>query len=916
MFLVVCSAVAALACRDIERPADQRGSKPIREQEGPPVILALTCELNGQNKTVSCGAPPTAPAGVSASVIYGSVPGYAQFYPVGLVKDTVAQTWQFTAYVQNLLKQSIGTLNGTTVTGVKVFITDFHATSGTGTVSVANADGIGNFTAPNQPYFNYNQIVAPSGYTSNKLWKFNVPNTVTAVSMSILISTDFPAEQSVTLAPPDTVPSWIHADTNISGPTDSIGGSFTKRMLLVRFRSTATLADRQLAIAHVNGVVVGGSLNPDGSGFYYVQTPDDGTGSKLISAGESLQALPQVESAAPEYFLNQLILKPKDGGDYKNWILDPDSADTAKNNWNLEMIDAPFAWGCDTGAVSAPVGVVDGGFHAPTDLQNNLPSTSYALSPGSAGYHGTYVTSVIAAQGNNGRDITGIMWRASLQIEDPAIDPSTHKFTGATALSVADRVAHLAQNGVRVVNVSFGEEYHKPNNTYRQPSTHDDILTATAIGRQFMEGLRDARKHGLTAPLPLMVIPAGNFAHAPGTSASTDAWWSGLTQLRDSLGDTVLVVGASTKARTVAYFSGVNVTHQYVQIFAPGDDVSVLDGGGNTVKVSGTSIAAPHVTGTAGLVLSFDPNVGSLSTGLGPVETKGLLLAGADSNISPTTGLVRQAGNYPFLNAYQTLKATARRTGAPLCGNRVWQHYDGSNYTISAERGTSSEQLHSGPSLPRITVLHTGRDIDIDNNVGLESGNRITWNPVTRAWDLHTKVASDTAGYGLENYYGAANSPAMWSHAHDTLFTAVGQSGNFVTLGLRVYTSATSFSNVSLFSSDSLDPIGYSPRGNRLLLLGNAGLYTAVPNPSQAFTSLTRIYTKPSNVIIWSVSISEDGAVLMVAEQHTTSPNFCTIKYKSMYTGLQAADDHEGGVQCNLTNGFAPRRVQAGTGYY
>ena len=49
-------------------------------------------------------------------------------------------------------------MNGTTVTGVKVFVTDFHAASERES-SVANADGTGNFTAPNQPYFNYNQIV-------------------------------------------------------------------------------------------------------------------------------------------------------------------------------------------------------------------------------------------------------------------------------------------------------------------------------------------------------------------------------------------------------------------------------------------------------------------------------------------------------------------------------------------------------------------------------------------------------------------------------------------------------------------------------------------------------------------------------------------------------------------------------------
>jgi hypothetical protein len=326
MFLVVCSVAAALACNDIDRPVGPRAPQPIAQQEEPPVLLSLTCELNGSRSTVSCTPVlPTPPAGVNASVIYGATATYAIFFPYNLVKDTVAHTWQFTAYLQNLLKQSIGTLNGTTTTGVKVFVTDFHVTTGTGAVSVANADGTGTFTAPNQPYFNYNQIIAPSGYSGNKLWKFNVPNSVTAVSMSILISTDFPAEQTVTLAPPTSIPDWVHSDTNIAAPSTAMTGGYTKRIVKVRFRATAGLADRQLAIAYVNGVVVGGKQYPNGvTGFYLVQVPDDGTGTGILAATKRLTSLAQVESAVFEVILDGVYLRPNDGGDYTNWSVIPD----------------------------------------------------------------------------------------------------------------------------------------------------------------------------------------------------------------------------------------------------------------------------------------------------------------------------------------------------------------------------------------------------------------------------------------------------------------------------------------------------------------------------------------------------------------------------------------------------------------
>src|SRR5690348_17069960 len=237
---------------------------------GPTIMLALRCTLSRGASTVSCAPASSLAPGVSANVILSATGTYARFVPFNLVKDTVKQIWSFDAFLHNFMQQSIGTLNGTTVTGSKVFVTDIEATQGTGTVSIINPDGTGNFTAPNQPYFNYNQIVAAGANSLAKLWKVSVPNTVTAVNMDILMITDFPAEQTVALKPPDTVAAWVHADTNIATGTDSTGGGFFKSIVKLRFRSTATLADRQLAVALVNGVVVGGWHTIDGSsGFYY-----------------------------------------------------------------------------------------------------------------------------------------------------------------------------------------------------------------------------------------------------------------------------------------------------------------------------------------------------------------------------------------------------------------------------------------------------------------------------------------------------------------------------------------------------------------------------------------------------------------------------------------------------------------------
>lgn len=946
MIAAVGCLIVALACQDVERPVGPGANSPKpSEVTTPPVLLSLTCVLDSKSTAISCKpAMPSATAGVNANVIYAATFTYAIFFPYNLVKDTVAHTWAFTAYLQNLLKQSVGTLNGTTVTGVKVFVTDFHATAGSGTVSVANADGTGTFTAPNQPYFNYNQIVAPSGYSANKLWKFNVPNTVTAVSMSILISTDFPAEQNVTSIPPTSIPTWVQADTNLGGPTTGsvIGVKYFKRVIRVFFQPTATLADRQLAVAYVNGAVVGGWRALDGvGGFYVVQVPDDGTGTGVMSASAALQTLPQVTTAGVWSLLGTLYLTPNDGTDFAHWSLNPDSTSANGKKWSLESIDAPYAWGCSVGSYATKIGVIDNGFHAVSDLVGNFSASAAFVAASDTNHHATLVTAILAARGNNGIGITGAMWNATVLARNPSLDTTTsHVRGGPDPYWTGYFVSELASKGARVVNISIGQSYYNNDGSYRTPgSFSSDAPIAVTTLNQFRNGIRQGQVDFHVTSLPLIVIGAGNFNQS-GANGTTDAWWSILPRIADSLHDTVLVVGASTQARAVARFSGANSGgHNYVDIMAPGQGVYGLKVDGSPDSASGTSLSAPLVTAAAGLLVSFDSTLGAPVAGHGAPELKQLILEGADSNMAVGTTTRRTVGTYRLLSLYKPLVLAAKRKGAPLCRNRVW--LDSTNVVVRRSFSLL-DTIYTGISASIASLLvtyHGGNRVDVTTYD--QSQNDISLLHQEGAWSAHSRAP--LAGYSTsgasQSYSNVALGLFGHSHSGDTLanYRWVGAYNLFTggTAQIFLQDSTGTGTGRTLTTLPHTGPfvlaLAYSPRGDAVFAATGWSWggyappeqitieYWRVPlngNPA------TRIWQSAPRYLEATLSVSEDGSELATdIESYLPGTIFggynCWTEYRDATTGslldsvtASRVNSHDGVCAWNRHSGSSARVVQ------
>ncbi len=132
-----------------------------------------------------------------------------------------------------------------------------------------------------------------------------------AITLLLLVGTSVPgalwaqkrpaSTRLVPAAPPDTVPAWIYADSNLVADSVQTAAYFYANVIVVRFEPGTPQADRQAAIEAVGGEVVGGRPYPTGEGIYYVRLDAKRRIEPLRAAGRALRKMPQIAVAAPVY---------------------------------------------------------------------------------------------------------------------------------------------------------------------------------------------------------------------------------------------------------------------------------------------------------------------------------------------------------------------------------------------------------------------------------------------------------------------------------------------------------------------------------------------------------------------------------------------------------------------------------------
>lgn len=179
---------------------------------------------------------------------------------------------------------------------------------------------------------------------------------------------------------------------------------------------------------------------------------------------------------------------PNDKG-FGSWTIDEITSDKAftLSQWNLEMVNASYAWQNDLRGQGVKVGIIDTGINViGTDLNaanfvagiNYYKSTTGNSNTVDNSGHGTKVLSVIASQVNNEENIAGITDKVQY-VPLKVSNGTTRLATGADVVKAID---YAQSKGIWVLNMSMGtyNAYKPLEDQVNYYAAHGGILVASA----------------------------------------------------------------------------------------------------------------------------------------------------------------------------------------------------------------------------------------------------------------------------------------------------------------------------------------------------------------------------------------------------------------------------------------------------
>jgi hypothetical protein len=236
--------------------------------------------------------------------------------------------------------------------------------------------------------------------------------------------------------------------------------------------------------------------------------------------------------------------------------------------------------------------------------------------------HGTHVSGIIGAVGNNSRGVTGVCWHVrimAIKLYNSSGGPDTWDAFVSNAVT---GIQYAKDKGAKVINASW---------------------RAYAYSQNLYDAIASARDAGI-----IFVAAAGNENINNDSTPDYPASYNLAN---------IISVMATTDTDQRASFSNYGLTS--VDIGAPGQGILSTLPGNQYASWDGTSMASPQVAGACALLLSIDPN-------LTYSQVKQILLDTADKTLP---GLCVSGGR---LNLAAAAQEAQHDTTPPTPSTAVW----------------------------------------------------------------------------------------------------------------------------------------------------------------------------------------------------------------------------------------------------
>lgn len=507
-------------------------------------------------------------------------------------------------------------------------------------------------------------------------------------------------------------------------------------------------------------------------------------------------------------------------------------------------INAVNAWNISTGSPSVIVAIIDSGVrYTHVDLSANMWRNPDEI-PGNNkdddgnGYiddvygvntitgsgdpmdddgHGTHIAGTIGAVANNGQPHVGIAWNVRIM---------ACKFLDSSGNGkISDEIKgidYAISKGARIINMSFGDY---------------------VFSQAEYDALSKARQNNV-----LIVAAAGN----EGVNNDTSPLYPASYNL-----DNIISVASFNRYNQLSSFS--NYGQNSVHIAAPGEAIFSCWNGSDTdyKTVSGTSMAVPHISGVAALVLSYFPQISTtqlrsqiLQSAVAVPSLQGKTITGGrvdayrafgalpdgimEFSISPQNGTSQPAGSSFLLtiqisDLFAVTNATltgSTSAGSPLSFTNISSSTDGRYYTVvpvpqfisslSVSISVSAPgKISTNISLTYPVVTPAGND-DFYKSQNLGNATNIT---------VRSSNALATKQQGEPDHAGNAGGKSLWyiwTPSVSELATISTDGSDFDTL-LAVYTG-TVISNLNSVAQNDDNNRNTSAGTSRVYFYAAAGV--------------------------------------------------------------------------------------------